>query len=298
MLLESWIFWSLLAASMQAVRTAGQKYLTNDMSPLGATFVRYLFGLPFIALYLGWLLQARDYDLPTPSVAFLWYGLAAGFLQIIATILLIRLFALRNFVVGSCYIRTEVLITAVVGVVLFGEQVSGAGWVAMLTCVAGLVLITIARTGHVRDLWNLSALYGLGAGVAFSFTSLLIRQASLSFGITDPMFTAALTLAYMIVVQTLMSLAMLLYQNAAELLVILSKWRVCVFVGLTSVIGSAGWFTAFTLERAAYVKTLGQVEFLLTLAISIFFFKERPSRAELVGMIILVTGVVLLLLAP
>ena len=297
-MLESWIFWSLLAATMQSVRTAGQKYLTADVSPLGATLVRYLFGLPFIAVYLGWLMVSREHALPTLNATFLAYGIAAGFLQIVATVLLIRLFALRNFAVGSCYIRTEVLITAILGLVLFAELISMLGWFAIVTCVVGLVLITIAKSGKVSDLWNLSAIYGIGAGLAFSLTSLLIRQASLSFGLDDAMFTAALTLAYMIVVQTIMCLVMLAYVNASEILTVFKRWRPSVFVGLTSVIGSAGWFTAFTLERAAYVKTLGQIEFLLTLAISIIYFKEKPSRMELVGMVILVLGVVLLLLSP
>ena len=95
-----------------------------------------------------------------------------------------------------------------------------------------------------------------------------------------------------------MCLVMLLMQNAAELKTIFLKWRPSLFVGATSVVGSAGWFTAFTLERAAYVKTLGQIEFLLTLAISIFYFKENPTKTELIGMTILIGGVILLLLSP
>ena len=249
-------------------------------------------------MYLGWLLLDRGASIPSPNLLFIIYGIAAGFLQIIATILLIRLFTLRNFAVGSCYIRTEILITAVIGLTVFGELVSGLGWLAMLICVVGLVLITVAKSEKLSDLWNLSAAYGVGAGFAFSLTSLLIRQASLTFGMDDAMFTAALTLAYMIVVQTIMTLVMLLVQNAAEFKVIFRKWKPSLFVGATSVVGSAGWFTAFTLERAAYVKTLGQVEFLLTLAISIFYFKERPNKLELLGMSVLVSGVVLLLLAP
>jgi drug/metabolite transporter (DMT)-like permease len=248
-------------------------------------------------MYLGWLLLDRGASIPTPNILFITYGIIAGFLQIIATILLIRLFTLRNFALGSCYIRTEILITAVIGLTVFGELVSGVGWMAMLACVAGLVLITVSKSGRLSDLWSLSSLYGLGAGLAFSLTSLLIRQASLSFGVDDAMLTAALTLAYMILVQTVMSLAMLLAQNAAELRVIFRKWRPSLFVGATSVVGSAGWFTAFTLERAAYVKTLGQVEFVLTLAISILYFKERPKKMELLGMAALISGVILLLLA-
>ena len=94
-----------------------------------------------------------------------------------------------------------------------------------------------------------------------------------------------------------MGCARLLEQMAAELRVIFGKWRPSWFVGATSGVGSAGWFTAFTLERAAYVKTLGQVEFVLTLAISILYFRERPKKMELLGMAVLISGVILLLLA-
>ena len=224
-MLESWVFWALLAAVMQSVRTAGQKYLVADISPIGATLVRYLFGLPFVAVYLSWLLWDRQVSLPGISYSFVLYCLAAGFLQIVATVLLIRLFTLRNFAVGSCYVRTEVLVTAIIGLIFFSEVVSALGWLAMMTCVVGLIVITVAKTGQLSDLWNESAIYGLTAGLAFSLTSLFIRQASLSFGIDDHMLTAAITLAFMVCVQTLMSLAMVMYRDVAELKTIAHRWR-------------------------------------------------------------------------
>ena len=46
------------------------------------------------------------------------------------------------------------------------------------------------------------------------------------------------------------------------------------------------------------VRTIGQVELLVTLAISILFFKEAPNRLEWIGMLILVVGVMALLMAP
>jgi drug/metabolite transporter (DMT)-like permease len=54
--------------------------------------------------------------------------------------------------------------------------------------------------------------------------------------------------------------------------------------GLSSFVGSAGWFTAFTLQIAAYVRTLGLVKLIFTVMISFYVFRERPSRAELVGL--------------
>ena len=268
-MLDSWIFWSVLAAVMQSVRTAGQKHLAEEVSPLGATLVRYLFAAPFVVLYVLWLLDDREINLPEPDATFLLAGLIAAMLQIIATVLLVKLFTLRNFAVGSCYIRSEILATAILGLTLFGEEVSGLGWLSMLVCVLGLVAITIAKSGKLEQLWNKSAIYGLTAGVSLSLTSLLIRQASLSFGIDDALLTAALTLGYLVLIQTVICLGLLAFKEPQEFTMILLRWRMGLFVGLTSLVGSVGWFTAFTLERAAYVKTLGQVEFLFTLVIAV-----------------------------
>ena len=282
---------------MQSVRTAGQKHLAEEVSPLGATLVRYLFAAPFVVLYVIWLLDDREINLPEPDATFLLAGLIAAMLQIIATVLLVKLFTLRNFAVGSCYIRSEILATAILGLTLFGEEVSGLGWLSMLVCVLGLVAITIAKSGKLEQLWNKSAIYGLTAGVSLSLTSLLIRQASLSFGIDDALLTAALTLGYLVLIQTVICLGLLAFKEPQEFTVILLRWRMGLFVGLTSLVGSIGWFTAFTLERAAYVKTLGQVEFVFTLVIAVVVFREIPNRLEWLGMGVLLIGVLALLLA-
>ena len=316
-MLESWIFWALLAALMQSVRTAGQKYLTDHISALGATLVRYLFGLPFAVAYLLLLVHRSDGSLPDLNDTFILSVLLAGILQIIATILLIRLFTFRNFAVGSTYVRSEIMLTAIIGAVFFAEAVSLLGWLAIAVIFAGLIVISSGRVrsgrvssgrvssgrtslggkGKLEGLWNRSAAYGLGAGAMFALTSLLIRQASLSLGIQDAMLSAAITLAFMISMQTVITFFWVLKQNAAEIVTIMHQWRPSLFVGITSVVGSAGWFTAFTLERAAYVKTLGQVEFLITLTIAVLYFKEIPSKPELTGMLLIVVGVIVLLLS-
>ena len=73
--------------------------------------------------------------------------------------------------------------------------------------------------------------------------------------------------------------------------------RVAVWVGLTSMGGSFCWFLAFTLQNAAYVKALGQVELLLSLLASLGFFKEDVTRREIIGMALLVLSILALILA-
>lgn len=296
MIIESWVFWTLLAASMQAVRTAGQKQLSGFVSPLTATLVRYLFGLPFACCYLVYLVSDRGQSLPTLNPVFLLSGLAAGILQIVATVLLIRLFALRNFAVGTTFIRTEILLTALIGIVFFTEEISALGWAAILLSVTGLILISVAKQNSWAGMWNLSAAYGLASGLSFALTSLFLRQASLSLGLDDAPLSAAITLVYMVTLQTVICLGLVLWQKPQELAVLPSRIGASLFIGITSVLGSVGWFTAMTLESASYVKTLGQVEFLATLAISIFYFKERSNLSEWFGMGFVIAGAVLLLI--
>jgi drug/metabolite transporter (DMT)-like permease len=295
--MEGWVWWTLLAACMQSVRTAGQKHLSGNISAIAATMVRYLFGLPFALAYLAAVIHYRDTPVPELNRTFLVAALLAGLLQIVATVLLVRLFTLRNFAVGSTYVRTEVVLTAIIGFLFFTEDISVPGWIAIVVCVSGVVLINLARTGGIDRIWNRSAAYGLGAGLAFALTSLLIRRASLSFGIDDSLLTASMTLCYMVTWQTLVTVSWILLTDRSQFAGVFRMWRPSTFVGLTSVVGSAGWFTAMTLESASYVKTLGQVEFLITLGIGWFYFRERPSRVELLGMLLIVSAVVGLLTA-
>ena len=70
-----------------------------------------------------------------------------------------------------------------------------------------------------------------------------------------------------------------------------------VWVGLTSLGGSFCWFLAFTLQNAAYVNALGQIEMVFSLLASVLFFREVITRRELLGMALLGLSILLLILA-
>ncbi|MDP6689175.1 MAG: DMT family transporter [Alphaproteobacteria bacterium] len=301
--METWIWIPItfLAAFMQAARTAGQKHLTKDFSAIGASYVRFLWGLPFALIYLLFLKQQGGYSLPDAGWEFFVFSALTAFSQIAATVLLVFLFSLRNFAVGSTYARTEALLTAIVGALVFHEALAGAGWVAVALGALGVILINLARTGIagetlLRRLFQPAAGVGLAAGLGFAGASLFLRQASLSLGLDDWLYGAAYTLALVLVIQTAVMSLYILIRARDQVTAMGPNWRGCLFVGITSVIGSAGWFTAMTLERAAYVKALGQVELLFTLALSVLFFKERSTSKELAGMALVAGSIVVLLL--
>ncbi|MBT3331508.1 MAG: EamA family transporter [Rhodospirillaceae bacterium] len=305
--MEAWIWIPItfLAAFMQAARTAGQKHLTKDFSAVGASYVRFLWGLPFALVYLWYLHHSGGHDLSAvlPVMGWTYFVFAAltAISQIAATVLLVFLFSLRNFAIGSTYARTEALLTAIVGAVVFHEALAGAGWVAVAMGALGVIMINLARTGvagetFVRRLFQPAAGVGLLAGLGFAGASLFLRQASLSLGLSDWLYSAALTLALVLIIQTAIMTGYVLFRARDQIAAMGPNWRGCLFVGITSVIGSAGWFTAMTIERAAYVKALGQVELLFTLALSVLFFKERSTPKELLGMALVAGSIIVLLL--
>jgi drug/metabolite transporter (DMT)-like permease len=56
------------------------------------------------------------------------------------------------------------------------------------------------------------------------------------------------------------------------------------------------WFTAFSLYAVAPVRAVGQIELLLVLGISFFYFRERPSGKELFAMLLLAISIIMVLL--
>ena len=52
---------------------------------------------------------------------------------------------------------------------------------------------------------------------------------------------------------------------------------------------------AYTLQNAAYVRALGQIELLFTFIGSYFFFKEKHSKTEIFGVALIILSILLLL---
>ena len=143
---------------------------------------------------------------------------------------------------------------------------------------------------------NQSIKYGLGAGLGFALASLWLRQASLSLELPR-LLSAATVLVYMVALQTAICFAWIVITQREQFRRIMNNIMPSVFIGFTSVAGSVGWFTAMSLQNAAMVKTLGQIEFVATLLITYLYFHEKINRREYVGIVLVTLSVLLLLLA-
>ena len=78
---------------------------------------------------------------------------------------------------------------------------------------------------------------------------------------------------------------------------VVRAWRGVLATGAASLGGSFCWFAAFSLQSAAYVHALGQIEILVSMAIGAFVFKETLQPKEYWGIGLLTLSLVVLILA-
>lgn len=294
--MEIWISFTIFAAFMQAIRTAGQKSMASELSPMATTLARYLFGLPFAVIYLMLVVTDHTVDNISSSLAndtFIIYASLAGVAQILATMWLIKIFAHRNFAVGTIFSKTEAIQAAIFGAIFFSAALSWLGWMAILIGAVGVLILSLPSRQQEIELPTI--VYGLLSGCSFALTALWVRNASLSLG-ENFLQNAALTLAYMVSIQTVLCLLYVFVKEREQLQLLVKRWRVGSFIGATSALGSIGWYTALTYQNAALVRSLGQIEILFTLLITYFFFGERVTPREYLGITAIVISVLMLLL--
>jgi drug/metabolite transporter (DMT)-like permease len=296
-----WIPVTLWAAFAQTLRNATQRGLTSRLGTLGATLVRFLYGLPFALLWLWVVMEFTGAPLPRTGAGFAGWVALGALSQIAATALLLRTMQERNFALGVAYSKTEVVQVALFAFVALGDRVGVAALFAIACATVGVLLLSPAdKERPLRALlsgWTgKPALLGLASGTAFAFAAVGYRGAALSFDHAPYLSAAAVTLVAALALQTVVLGGWLLARSPAVVANALREWRPSLFAGFMGAAASAGWFTAFAIEAAANVRTLGLVELLFSYVVSLKLFREKLSAMELGGMALIALGIVVITL--
>lgn len=293
--MEPWVLFTLFAAIMQSIRTAGQKRLATHLSPMSTTMVRYLFGLPFALAYFYAVVDSPGevFQNATTSSDFIRFASLAGVAQILATYWLVKVLSFRNFAVATVLSKTEAIQAAIIGTLFFSAMLSWAGWAAILAGVLGVALLS--KPQALRSARWASVSYGLLSGLGFALTAVWLREASLSLPYTF-IQNAAATLVFTVILQSIVCLLYTVCKEREQIPMLHDKLPAAFFIGATSALGSAGWYTAMTYQNAALVRSLGQVELLIALAITHWYFGEKITTRELFGVAAIILSVITLLL--
>lgn len=297
-----WLPASLLGGLFQAWRTALQQRLRAELSISGAGLVRYLYGLPFaLCLAAAWLATQGD-AVPAFGDGFTGFAIAGAITQMAGTILLIMAFGHRGFVVGTAFSKTEAVQVALVTALFLGERLPLLAWIGIVAGVAGVLLLALAGRGvSAREVWHAlgqpAALCGLGAGSMFALAAIAVKLATAELKDVDLIGSALVTLVVVMTIQTGLHLAWTLLRDRETLRAVFRTWRHSSQVGLLSALGSACWYIGFAAAPAALVRIVGQVEVVFTIGFAHFYLREPVRWHEIVGLLLVVGGVALALLA-
>jgi drug/metabolite transporter (DMT)-like permease len=272
-----------------------QSSLTATLGTLGATQVRFLYGLPFALLFLAGVALAQQAAIPAANPHFLSFVFGAGLAQIGATAFLLAAMHRRSFSVATAFSKTEAVQTAAFGLALLGETLTPLRGMAILTATLGVVLIAVKPAEKWDRAALAPALFGLISGALFAIASVGYRAAILTLGDeVNFLLASTTTLAWTLALQSIALGAWLWAFQRQALFGSFRLWRRSLFAGFMGAFASCFWFIGFALTSAANVRTLGLVEVIFAQIVSRRVFAESVSARELAGMALIMIGAGLL----
>jgi drug/metabolite transporter (DMT)-like permease len=293
-----WVPVTIAAAGAQVFRNGAQASLTARIGTLGATQVRFIFGLPFAVLFLAATLWMGEAAIPPIGRTAFGWCLLGALSQIAATALMLQVMRERAFGVAYAYIKTEPVLVALLGVILLHDMLAPLGWVAVGVVTAG-VLFASVKPGEAHLLLGEARpiLLGTLGGGLFGLSAIAFRAAIEAVGHGDFVIRSLSMLVLSLAIQSLVLGLWLALRQREAFLGSLREWRVSLGAGFLGAAASSGWFIAFSLTPAANVRTLALIEMPLAAIISGRITGKAMASHEWAGMAVILTGLVLLLYA-
>jgi len=290
-----WIPATLIAAAAQTARNAVQRSLTGAIGTVGATQVRFLYGLPFAILFLVIVLAMTGDRLPAPGPGFISFAAMGALTQIGATALMLAAMRMRAFSVVTAYVKTEPVQVAVFGLIFLGDPITVALVAAIAIGTGGVMTMSHQPGNFTRGGLQPIAL-GLAAGALFGLSAIGFRGAVLALDDGGFLLRATTTLVWGLALQSLVLALYLAVADRGGFRASLRLWRRSASAGFLGAFASQFWFIAFALTSAANVRTLALVEVIMAQIVSRRIFAQDATRKELGGMAAIVLAVIILLI--
>lgn len=290
-----WIAFTLVAAFAQTLRNLVQRELTGTLGTAGATFVRFLYGLPFGILFLAAVLLITGERLPVPTLAVVAWTTLGALTQIAATALLLMAMQARSFVVVTAYIKTEPVLVALFGLVLLGEPLTLVVSIAILVATTGVIVMSFPKAGAGELFAAKPMVLGLAAAGLFGLSAVGFRGGITALGSPSFIVNASTTLVLGLLIQVVALIAWLLVADRQTFRALFAAWRPSLPGGFLGAFASQMWFLAFALETAAKVRTLALVEIFFAQFLAGTLLKQKTGLREWLGIALVALGVVLLL---
>lgn len=290
-----WVPITIAGAIAQVLRNGTQASLTGKIGTLGATQVRFVFGLPFAVIFLVVALWVGDTRLPPMTVASWGWVTLGALVQILATALMLVVMHRRAFGVAYAYIKTEPVLVAVLGVVLLGDHLPPLAWLAIAIVTAGVLVASVAPREFGRLIGEGHMIVaGVTAGGLFGLSAIAFRGAIEALGEGSFVIRSLTVLVASMAIQVAVLGVWLAMRDREAFTGSLREWRQSLGAGFLGAVASACWFTAFSLTPAANVRTLALIEMPVAALVSKRVTRRKLAMHELLGLAVVTFGVGLL----
>lgn len=290
-----WIAFTVAASSAQTARNAMQRGLTETIGTQGATYVRFLFGLPFALIFLVAMRVASGAAIPAIGASAIGWAFAGATLQVAATALMLTAMRSKSFLVAIAYTKTEPILVAIFSVAILGEMPTAFVALAIVVATVGVLLMSWPkRTAETTGANWRPALIGLASGACFALSATGFRGCVLALSSPSFLMIATTTLVLGLLIQCALIVVWLGVRDRALLRAIAGQWRASMRAGFMGALASQCWFAAFALTSVASVRTLGLIEAPMAFVVTRRVFNQGMTRAEIVGTALIVVGVALL----
>ncbi|MDX2145535.1 MAG: EamA family transporter [Rhodospirillaceae bacterium] len=306
--IDAWVLITLAASVVQTLRSVLQKNMTARLSVAGTTYARFFYGFPVAIAFVIAAASVTGLNLPTPSGQFFFYAAVGGLGQVIGNLLFFGMLSFTNFTIGTTYAKTETVLAALLSFFVLGDVLSPLGLAGVLITFLGVWVMAAGRgkfalADLLRAAVNRAAVQGVAIGLVYAVASTFYRAAILSLGegaanegLTIG-FHSLYTLAWVSVFQVTVMSAWLGWRSPSVIREVVRAWRPALWIGIVGVGTSALWYTAFGLQKAAYVLAVGQVELIFAYLASHYLYKERATAIEIAGILVTVAGILAVVLA-
>jgi len=287
-----WILAALIAAAAQTARNATQASLTRAIGTIGATQVRFLFGLPFACLFLALVTQFTGESIPALTPRALGFTTLGAVAQIGATALMLVTMKSRGFGVTTAWLKTEPVMVALIAAVVLGDPLTLPALAAIALATGGVLLMSV-KPGTGLAMWREAgpALTGILAGALFGASAIGFRGGITSLETGDFLIRATTTLVLSLGLQTAILMVWLLLFDRTALRASFGVWRSSLGAGFLGAFASQFWFIGFSLTSAANIRTLALVEVIFAAAVSRYVFRQAITTRQIIGMAVICAGV-------
>ncbi|MBN1253388.1 MAG: EamA family transporter [Bacteroidales bacterium] len=281
------------------MRNFFSKKLYSQVRADSVSFTRFFFGFPIGLIALVFIVLNGLTIHVVSSEFYIWVFVFAS-MQLVATGLLVSLFKFKNFAISLSYAKTETIFVAILGFFILSEKISFLAIIGIIVSFIGIMTASLSKfeaKNILKSLNQKSTYIGLLTGLLFAIAVVSIKLSYNFIETNSNVNKSIIVLIISLSIQIVFMLPYMIFKRRNDLKFILKNPKVPILIGVFSSLGSFFWFFAFSLTSLAYVRTFGQLEFIISLIITIKYFKENISKIEIIGMILLIFGILILLYA-